>query len=116
MVRKFGMSLILLAGVVGPLAAAEQEVKMMGLGYFPDEIYVSVGDVINFVNESSIPMSATATDASWDSGVLQPGESFALEVTDGMQGAFGDTYDAESVAAGYIDYVNPAPLELENNS
>lgn len=115
MLRKIGLSLLCLAGTAAPLAAAEQEVRLMGLGYFPDEIYVSVGDVINFVNDSTVPMSATAIDASWDSGVLQPGETYALEVTEGMQGAFGDTYTADSTAAGIIDYVNPAPLELENN-
>ncbi len=115
MLRKFGMTLFLVAGTAAPLAAAEQEVKLMGLGYFPQEVYVTVGDVVTFVNDSTVPMSATAIDATWDSGVLEPGESYALEVTDGMQGAFGDTYNTESTAAGLIDYVNPAPLELENN-
>lgn len=115
MLRNFGLSLLVLAGTAAPLAAAEQEVMLMGLGYFPDEVYVTVGDVVNFVNASTVPMSATATDASWDTGVLQPGESYALEVTDGMQGAFADSYDSANAAAGFIDYVNPAPLELENN-
>ncbi|ANT59969.1 hypothetical protein AYJ57_06060 [Salipiger sp. CCB-MM3] len=115
MLSKIGASLLLLAGAAAPLAAAEQEVLMTGLSYFPEDIYVSVGDVVHFVNASEVPMSATASDASWDTGVLQPGEAYALEVTDGMQGAFGDTYTADNTAAGVIDYVNPAPLELENN-
>ncbi|MBE9638943.1 hypothetical protein [Salipiger mangrovisoli] len=115
MLRKIGLSLLCLAGSTAPLAAADQVVMLMGLGYFPDEIYVSVGDVVTFVNDSAVPMSATASDATWDSGVLEPGESYALQVTEGMQSAFGDTYNSESTAAGLIDYVNPAPLELENN-
>ncbi|WP_353473184.1 hypothetical protein PVT71_03880 [Salipiger sp. H15] len=115
MLRKIGFALLCLTGTAAPLAAAEQEVMLMGLGYFPDEVYVSIGDVVTFVNASTVPMSATATDASWDSGVLQPGDRFELQVTDGMTGNFGDTYNANSSAAGLIDYVNPAPLELENN-
>lgn len=115
MLRKIGTSLLFMAGTAAPLAAAEQEVLLMGLGYFPDEVYVSVGDIVNFVNASGVPMSATASDASWDTGVLQPGETYSLAVTEGMQGAFGDSHNAESTAAGLIDYLNPAPLELENN-
>ena len=64
-------------------------------------------------------MSATASDASWDTGIMMPNEEYVLTVTDGMKqtfqnsvgellGGLGDS--TEISAVGVIDYLNPADV------
>ena len=118
MLRKFGMtSALVLAGLATPVVAEEHYVLMMGNGYFPDYIHPVVGDTIRFINMTNYPMSATADDGSWDTGVLQPSAEYVLSVTDGMKQTYGnsvtDAVDTWGAAVGIgvvgvIDYLNPA--------
>lgn len=116
MLRKSGLLALTLGLFAAPLQAEEHSVLLMGQGYFPSHVYPTVGDTVIFENSSIVPMSATATDASWDSGVLQPGEQFTLEVTDGMTQTFVDSVTEGSLAEGVIEYAAAPPLELERNS
>ncbi|WP_417721614.1 cupredoxin domain-containing protein [Salipiger sp.] len=112
MLRKSGLFAIALGCLAAPVQAEEHYVLMVGIGYFPDYVYPAVGDTVRFVNTSDVIMTATADDASWTTGPVNPGEAFLVTVTDGMNQTFtnGDT------AIGVIDYTNPPPLDLENNA
>ncbi|CUH75151.1 hypothetical protein [Tropicibacter naphthalenivorans] len=116
MLRKIGLTAALAFGVVAaPAVAEEHYVLMMGNGYFPDKIHPVVGDTIKFVNTSALPMSATAVDGTWTTGVLTPLNGVIIEVTDGMQQAFENTFVDEvtgqkNPGTGIIDYVNPPDL------
>ncbi|APZ52066.1 hypothetical protein [Salipiger abyssi] len=115
MLRKTGLLALTLGVLAAPLHASEHYVLLMGDGYFPDYVYPVVGDTIRFVNQSDVTMSATASDESWDTGPMAPGDVVILEVVDGMVQTFGDSVNGDNLAAGVIDYVNAAPLELERN-
>lgn len=120
MFRKIGLTVALVLGVVAtPLAAEEHYVLLMGTGYFPDYVYPEVGDTIKFVNASIYPMSATAVDLSWDTGVLLPQETVTIEVFDGMKQTFNNVVDTNydgngqpigTNAIGVIEYTRQADL------
>ncbi|EIE52749.1 hypothetical protein AL036_06165 [Salipiger aestuarii] len=116
MLRKTGILALSLGLLAAPAMAEVHYVLLMGDGYFPDYVYPAVGDQVKFVNESDITMAATATDGSWTTGVMLPGAVVMLDVTDGMTQTFVDSENTAGLAAGTIDYFNPAPLDLENNA
>ncbi len=109
-------------------AGAEHYVVMLGHGYFPASVHPVIGDTILFVNITDIPMAATAEDGSWSTGLLPENAAFILPVTDGMTMAYingvpqpdGQIEVIEStedtgatiIAEGIVDYVNPAPVDL----
>lgn len=116
MLRKTGIVALSLGLFAAPAMAEVHYVLMMGSGFFPDEVFPTVGDQLKFVNESDISMAATATDDSWTTGVMEPGAVVLMKVTDGMTQTFVDTVNVETIATGTIDYINPPPLELESNA
>jgi plastocyanin len=48
--------------------------------YEPDPLEVHVGDTVTFVNKDAAPHTATADDKSWDSGNMEQGDEWTLEV------------------------------------
>ncbi|WP_146586297.1 hypothetical protein [Puniceibacterium confluentis] len=140
MLRKTAfLSALAALGLAGSLQAEEHYVLLLGQGYFPDVVHPAVGDTIRFVNITDIPMAAIAEDGSWSTGELPENGEFILAVTDGMtqnyvsalpepEAPATETTSAEPVtdpaappapepiiAAGVIDYVNPAPVELNSS-
>ena len=115
MLRKTGILVLALGSLAAPLQAAEHYVLMMGIGYFPDQIYPDIGDTVRFVNESDLPMSAVATDQSWSTGLLLPAGQTVITVAEGMTQTFGDLLTEGSLATGVIDYTSEPPLDLERN-
>ena len=77
--------------VVVPVAGAHQPQDMMGQSTTPKMWKVSIedfyfepanaaiqpGDTVMWVNEGNTPHTVTADDGSFDSGTLQPGESYS---------------------------------------
>lgn len=120
MFRKIALSAGLALGVVAsPVAAEEHYVLLMGTGYFPNYVHPVVGDTIKFVNASAYPMSATADDQSWDTGIVLPNMSVTIDVVDGMKQTFRNSvttnYDGNGAAigtdaVGVIEYTKPADL------
>ena len=45
-------------------------------GYSPSSLTIDAGEVVRFVNDDDVNHTATATDGSWGSGTLEPGETF----------------------------------------
>ena len=67
-----GKNVTILAG-----AAGDTKVK----GYSPDEVDVSVGDAVTWVNSDDAPHTVTANDASFDSGNMAPHQSYSFTFT-----------------------------------
>ena len=80
--------LLLLAGltaavtcVTGPvLAQTTHTVVIRQLAFLPETLAVSVGDTVVWTNEDIVPHTATAGNAAWDSGRLDRGQSWSLEI------------------------------------
>jgi len=65
-------------------ASAETHiVEMRGLEFFPASLDVAAGDTITWINMDVVPHTATAGDGSWDSGLMEEGDEFSLEIEDG---------------------------------
>ncbi|MFZ5964952.1 cupredoxin domain-containing protein [Thalassococcus sp. BH17M4-6] len=126
MLRKTGLFAVLAALVVAtPSQAEEHYVVMLDTGYFPDVVYPEPGDTIRFYNQGELPMSATAVDGSWSTGVLLPEQDYILLVEEGMKAQYDNSLDIVAdpatatgeagqvvEAIGTIDYLNPAPTDL----
>ena len=67
-------------GSSGPTPSAQAgatEVRMAGSRFAPLDITVSVGASVTWINDDSLPHTATATDRSWSSGNLAPGDRYS---------------------------------------
>jgi plastocyanin len=51
-------------------------ISMLDSSFDPAELSIPVGTTVRWVNDGELPHTATADDDSFDSGTLQPGESF----------------------------------------
>jgi plastocyanin len=82
--------------VVMPSAGAQQNQEMMGQPtpktwsvaiedfYFePADAAIQPGDIIMWTNEGSSPHTVTSDDGQFDSGVLNPGDTFSVTFTGG---------------------------------
>ncbi len=71
-------------GSPGPTPSAQagtSEVRMAGSRFAPLDITVSVGMSVTWINDDSLPHTATATDQSWSSGNLAPGDRYSRTLT-----------------------------------
>ncbi len=68
------------------LATAQKihDIKIKSFKFEPQHIVVKVGDTIRWINEDLAPHTATATEASWDTGEIAKGDTRSIEFTDGM--------------------------------
>ena len=55
-------------------------VSIQGFAFEPAELAVGSGDEITWTNEDPAPHTVTARDGSFDSGTIEPGQSFAVQV------------------------------------
>jgi|SRR5215471_5032864 len=46
--------------------------------FSPNPIAVKVGDSVKWTNNDSIPHTSTANNGQWNSGILNPGQSFTM--------------------------------------
>jgi plastocyanin len=61
-------------------ASAQEEMTVSIQDFFfePDQLTVAPGTTVTWVNDGQTPHTSTADDGTWDSGTLQPGESFSF--------------------------------------
>lgn len=71
-----------------PGLAAEHQVEIKGMKFAPATLEVAVGDTITFTNSDSAPHTATALDASFDTGRLDKGRSATVTITAAGEHAF----------------------------
>jgi plastocyanin len=69
-----------------PLAAAPQNVGLVDFQFVPETIFVKLGDAVSWKNNGMFAHTVTAADGSFDSGNLDPGQSFLQ--TFGQAGVF----------------------------
>ncbi len=50
-------------------------VEMRNFAFSPGNLQVPVGATVTFTNDDSVPHTATSRDGSWDTGLLNKGES-----------------------------------------
>jgi plastocyanin len=62
-------------------AAAQVAVSIVNFAYDPNPVTVNVGDTITWTNNDGVPHTVTANDGSFQSGTLQPGQSFSFTFT-----------------------------------
>ena len=67
-----------------PAASAQDEMTVSIQDFFfePDQLTVAPGTTVTWVNDGEQPHTSTADDGMWDSGTLQPGESFSFTFDD----------------------------------
>ena len=75
--------------VAAPLAAANKaqaatyQVTIQGMAYQPADFAVAAGDTIIFVNNDSMPHTATAENGVFDTGMINPGQSVQVTIPEG---------------------------------
>jgi len=59
----------------------EHVVEITGFKFVPETVSVKVGDTITWINKDIVPHTATANDATFDTGTLSKNESGSITVT-----------------------------------
>ncbi|MEM8750278.1 MAG: plastocyanin/azurin family copper-binding protein [Pseudomonadota bacterium] len=60
-------------------------VKIRSFQFEPQNIVASIGDTICWTDEALAPHTATATEASWDTGEIIRNDTRSVEVTERME-------------------------------
>jgi plastocyanin/uncharacterized membrane protein len=60
----------------GPTAPADTSVRMAGSRFEPSTLTIAVGETARWFNDDALPHTVSATDGSWESGNLAPGQAF----------------------------------------
>jgi plastocyanin len=74
---RVGIVAVLVAGAIGVPAlpsSAASRVRMRDNFFMPRRITVEKGSRVRWVNGGSNPHTTTATNGSWDSGTIDPGD------------------------------------------
>ena len=72
-------------------AAAGQDrvvIEIRDFAFVPERPEISPGDIVVWKNLDIVPHSATASDGSWDSGLIAAGGSWEAVVTEDMALAY----------------------------
>jgi plastocyanin len=69
-IRALGGGVLIAALGGGTALAADQAVAISGFSYSPASVTVSVGDTVTWTNSDAQAHTATADDASWDTGPI----------------------------------------------
>jgi plastocyanin len=78
--RLAALSLVVLL-LFAPTAGAQGEtvtVSIKNFAFDPPNATVSPGTTVTWVNNDQVPHTATADDGAFDSGTLQPGQSYSF--------------------------------------
>lgn len=57
------------------MQAAENSVSIKGYAFTPPTITVKAGEFVTWTNNDTVAHTATADDDSWDTGMIEPGET-----------------------------------------
>lgn len=75
------LSLALAPLATVPVIGVDTDVSIVGLAFTPATVTVEVGDTVTWANADGLPHTVTADDASFDSGFLGGGATFARTFT-----------------------------------
>ncbi|MEM8579366.1 MAG: hypothetical protein AAGF60_16070 [Pseudomonadota bacterium] len=98
----FGAGLALsVAAIATPASADEHEVTLLGIGIFPNVIYVDVDDTLKFINDSDTVLYVTSHQDKWAVGPIEPGASATMQTKQHMKLPFITTTDPNASFADY---------------
>ncbi|HEX9634563.1 MAG TPA: plastocyanin/azurin family copper-binding protein [Candidatus Limnocylindria bacterium] len=66
----------------GPTAPAGTSVTMAGSRFAPATLTIAAGETVRWFNDDALPHTVSATDGSWNSGNLAPGQAFERRFDD----------------------------------
>jgi plastocyanin len=67
-------------------------VEIRDFEFYPAKLNVKVGDTIKWVNQDAVPHTATASDKSWDSGLLANAAEWEMVVSKDSRGDYICTF------------------------
>lgn len=70
------------AGASPTRAGSDNAVQIVDFAFSPAELTITVGDSVTWTNLDAMEHTATATDGSWDTGLLGEGESGTILFTE----------------------------------
>ena len=88
-----------IAGSARAAAPRDHQVEIKGLAFSPKSLAVRPGDSVTWTNRDIAPHTATATEGSWDSGLLEKGQSWTLEVTEATERDYFCAYHPHMTAS-----------------
>jgi plastocyanin len=83
-----------------PVRGATQTVMINGLAYSPATLTIAVGDTVTWMNNDVQAHTATASGGAFDSGTMNPGQSFSFTFT--AAGSFAYTCNFHAEMTGTI--------------
>ena len=69
------------AGMAPTRAGTGSQVEISGFAYSPAELTITAGDTVTWTNLDAVEHTATATDGSWDTGLLGQGATGSITFT-----------------------------------
>jgi len=81
--RKLAFALVVAGTLaIGAQVAIAASVSMVDSAFRPANITVEVGETITWTNDGALLHTATADDGSFDTGILDPGQSDSVTIDD----------------------------------
>ena len=65
-------------------AGKEHIIEIQSFQFSTKTLAVTPGDIVTWINRDSAPHTATATDSSWDTGLIAQGERKSVTMASGM--------------------------------
>lgn len=75
------VALALAAGAMPARGGTANAVQIVDFAYAPNELTIGVGETVTFTNLDAVGHTATSTDGSWDTGLLDQDESATITFT-----------------------------------
>lgn len=103
------------------VSAANVTISIVDNQFSPKTVSVNPGDTITFVNQGAMPHTATADNGLFDSGTIQPGQSFGATFNQGgtyqyhckFHGSAGGSGMAGTIIVGQAA-ANPSPVYAQS--
>jgi plastocyanin len=95
------------AGTGGTVMIARGAMGLGSLAFGMNPLTIAPGTQVTWTNQDDMPHTATADDELWDSGLLQPGESFSFTFTGGGTFAYHCNIHGTGVMSGTIIVSGP---------
>ena len=98
-------SLMLAGGAVA--VAATRAVEIADFAFSPATLTINIGDRVRWTNSDSVAHTATATNGSFDTGSIEPGEAASVRFT--QPGTYRYACTPHPTMKGTIRFGQPEP-------
>ncbi|WP_166418851.1 cupredoxin domain-containing protein [Cochlodiniinecator piscidefendens] len=90
-------------------AVVEHEVNIVGNDFMPPLVYSEPGDALRFVNDDAVSRTVSASDNTWSTGPIGPGDTVILPITEGMTMSYILPYSEDDA----VIFDENAPIQME---